>query len=118
MGKKISKFGAEKIIFDEKGLPLFRRCENADCSLTKDYTPEEKGFVKQLDVSVVQRKEYFSENFPTSTLTRNAWSMFALEILTQRAQLQPQSTFWLLKLKRTIILNKSLRSESAKARRE
>jgi hypothetical protein len=58
---KISKLGAEKIIFDEQGLPMFRRCENRDCSTTKDYTPEEKGYVKQLDVSVIQRKEYFSE---------------------------------------------------------
>jgi hypothetical protein len=58
---KLSKFGAEKTILDKDGNLVFRRCENDDCTVIKDYTPEQKGFTKDLTVKMIQRKEYFSE---------------------------------------------------------
>jgi hypothetical protein len=34
---------------------------NDSCTITEDFTPEQCGYVKKLEVSLIQRKEYFSE---------------------------------------------------------
>ena len=61
MGNKISRFGSEKVILNEVGDPMFRRCVTADGKTTQDFPVTERGFTKTLDVNVILRREYFSE---------------------------------------------------------
>ena len=61
MGKLISRFGSEKVILNELGEPMFRRCITADGKTTQDFPVTERGFTKTLDVNVILRREYFSE---------------------------------------------------------
>lgn len=51
--------GSEKVKFDETGTPYFERVISED-GTTKKVTMEENGFVKQLEVSIVIRREGFS----------------------------------------------------------
>ena len=61
MSPKISRYGAEKVIMSEEGKPMFRRCITHDGKGTQDIPVTERGFVKDLEVSILIRKRYFSE---------------------------------------------------------
>jgi hypothetical protein len=51
--------GYEELKFDEKGEPYFERTISED-GTTKKVTMEENGFVKQLEVSIIVRREGYS----------------------------------------------------------
>jgi hypothetical protein len=61
MGKISSKKGAEKVVLNELGEPMFRRIMDDYGNETQDFTIESKGFVKELEVSLIVKREYFSE---------------------------------------------------------
>jgi hypothetical protein len=61
LSRSISRYGFEKVITNEEGKPMFRRCITHDGKGTRDIPVEEKGFVKELEVKVIIRKRYFSE---------------------------------------------------------
>jgi hypothetical protein len=61
MTRKISHYGAEKVVLNELGEPMFRRCITHDGKGTKDVPISERGFVKQLDVQVLLKRSFFSE---------------------------------------------------------
>ena len=58
---KISKFGAETVILSESGEPMFRRIMDDDGKVTKDIPVTEKGYVKELTVSVILKRSYWSD---------------------------------------------------------
>jgi len=61
MSRSISRYGAETVIMNELGEPCFRRCITADGKVTKDIPVSERGFVKELEVSVILKRSYVSE---------------------------------------------------------
>jgi hypothetical protein len=56
-----SKKGYEKVILDSEGNPCFRRVVDDYGKQTIDVPVTEKGFVKELEVQLIQKREYFSE---------------------------------------------------------
>jgi hypothetical protein len=58
---KVSKKGYETVILSENGEPMFRRIMDNDGKETQDFSVESEGFVKELEVSLIIKREYFSE---------------------------------------------------------
>jgi hypothetical protein len=58
---KISKFGSETVILSESGEPMLRRIMDDDGKVTKDIPVTEKGYVKEMEVSVILKRSYWSD---------------------------------------------------------
>ena len=61
MVKISSKKGYEKVVLNELGNPCFRRVVDDYGKQTIDVPVTEKGYVKELTVQLIQKREYFSE---------------------------------------------------------
>ena len=61
MGKLSSKKGFESVNLNDLGVPMFRRVVDDYGKETIDVPVTEKGFVKELTVQLIVKREYFSE---------------------------------------------------------
>ena len=61
MSRSINKFGSEKVILNENGDPMFRRVMDRDGKVTQDFPVESKGYTKEMEVSVILKRSYWSE---------------------------------------------------------
>lgn len=60
MAKLCSKKGAETVIFENR-VPMFRRVMDDFGHETQDFSVESQGYTKELEVSLITKREYFSE---------------------------------------------------------